>query len=177
MKKTLLLLLLSSPFFQNIYSQNYENKDITDAVNFLNIFLNEENWSAKITGGFTYNNYSKTLLYKSKSVGKDEKKTTIDDNYIFSLKNVIKITEKIHKADKNNSENSNLMAFDILLKDEIYRSLYIQKKGDTIPDYKNKKVRKVWFAIEKNITDEDVENLKLAIREIFQNIPVETEYF
>lgn len=176
MKNILIILVLYFSFSSNLYSQKDKNKDITEAISFLNIFLNEENWAMKTTGGFTYNNYFKTLEYKSKSI-LDGDKQVIDVNFILSLNNVISIKEKIHKADKNNTADSNIMSFDILLKDEIYRSLNIRKKNDVIPDYTNEKVKKVWFAIEKQITDENIESIKLVIRDVFQNIPIETEYF
>lgn len=177
MKNTLIILVLIFSVSSNLYSQKDRSKDITEAVSFLNIFLNEENWLVKTTGGFTYNNYSKTLSYKSNSIFTSENEQVIDSDFIFSINNVLSIKEKIHKADKNNTSSSNLITYDIFLKDEIYRSLYIRKKDDIIPDYTNKKVKMVWFAIEKKITDEDVDSIKLVIRDIFQNIPIETEYF
>lgn len=177
MKNKISLFVLFFAVTFNIYCQNEKKSNITEAISYLNLFLNEENWVVKTTGSFSYNDYSKTLSYKSKSVSDDENKTVIDVNFSFNLNNILIVKENIHKADKNKSNESNVITYTIFLKNEVFKSLYIRKKNDITPDYTNEKVKKVWFAIEKSITDDDVENIKLAIRDIFQEIPIETEYF
>lgn len=177
MKKSIFILVLFLSFSSNSYSQNEKKEDIREAISYLNLFLNEENWIVKVTGGFTYNSYSKTLTYKSKSIVDDEKKTTTDFSFAFNLDNVINIKENIHIEGSGKGGGSNILTYNIMLKDAVYKSLYIQKKGDIIPDYENKKTNEVWFAIEKKITTQDIEIIKRAIRDIFQNISIETKYF
>lgn len=177
MKNKIFLLSLFFTVTLNLYCQNEKKNNITEAVSYLNLFLNNENWIVKTTGSVSYNNYSKALSYESKSVFDDENKTVSDINFSFSLNNIINIKESIHKADKNKSNESNIITYNIFLKNEVFKSYHVRKKNDVLPDYTNKKVKEVWFAIEKSTTDDDIENIKLAIRDIFQNIPIKTEYF
>lgn len=177
MKNKIFLFALFLIIMPKIYCQNDKKSNIQEAISYINLFLNEENWVVKTTGELSYNNYSKTLSYKSKSIFDNESKTVSDFKFSFNLDNVLVIKENIHKADKNDINKSNIISYNIFLKNEVFKSLYIQKKNDIIPDYKNEKVKEVWFAIEKSTTDEDVENIKHAIRDVFQNIPIETEYF
>lgn len=177
MKKFIFILVLFLSLSSNSYSQNGKKADIQEAISYLNLFLSEENWAVKVTGGFTYNSYSKTLTYKSKSIADDEKKSTTDFGFAFNLDNVINIKENIHIEDSVKGGVSNIISYNIMLKDAVYKSLYIKKEGDIIPNYENKKTNEVWFAIEKKITTQDIEIIKRAIRDIFQNISIETKYF
>lgn len=88
MKNKIFLLSLFFTVTFNMYCQNEKKNNITEAISYLNLFLNKENWIVKTTGSISYNNYSKTLSYEFKSVSDDENKTVSDINFSFSLNNI-----------------------------------------------------------------------------------------
>ena len=161
-------------------SESLENransKNKSEAVNYLNQFLSRKDWSHETDANFIYNNYSNSLTFKSKSVFKDSKNSSSEINYSFNINDVVKIIESIHIADSKIS-NSNLIFFDIYLKNKINYTNYNKSDGDVIPDYQNSFIDKVSFFIEKSLSEEDLKSLRLVMRDIFENVEISTKNF
>lgn len=161
-------------------SESLENransKNKSEAVNYLNQFLSRKDWSHETDASFIYNSYSNSLTFKSKSVFKDSKNSSSEINYSFNIDDVVKIIESIHIADSKIS-NSNLIFFDIYLKNKINYTNYNKSDGDVIPDYQNSFIDKASFFIEKSLSEEDLKSLRLVMRDIFENVEISTRNF
>jgi hypothetical protein len=171
MKKIIFIILFVFLFFQNSFSQINKKIDIPEALNYLNLFLNDVNPLATITGKITYNNYAETFSYVSKCEA-EEIKTSLNSSFSFNINDVISIDEMILKSKDYNSSS---LAYTFYLKNEVYRESYTKIEGSIIKDFSSKKDSKVWFSTEKSLTENDVLNIKRTIRDIFKNIPVKTE--
>lgn len=161
-------------FFQNSFSQINKKIDIPEALNYLNLFLNDVNPLVITTGKITYNNYAETLSYVSKTESQDfaKIKESLNSSFSFNINDVISIDEMILKSKDYNSSS---LAYTFYLKNEVYRENYTKIEGSIIKDYSSKKGSKVWFSTEKSLTENDVLNIKRTIRDIFKDIPVKTE--
>lgn len=146
-----------------------------EAINYLNQFLSIKSWAVETNANFTYNSYSNSLSFKSLTNFKDSKNTTTEINYSFNIDDVLNIDEIIHIADKNNSQDHNVIFFKINLKNEIYETNYTKSDGDVVPNYKNSNTNLVSFTIAKSLTEQDLKSLSLVIRDIFENIEIKTK--
>ena len=169
-------LILSSNQTTTIQSKEKSEKaDISEAVKYLNQFLNMESWATIIEGNFTYNSYSNSLSYKSFMMAKNGKDLGTTITYLFDIDNVDFIDETIHLADENNSNDSNIILFSINLKNGIYETSYKKTNENEIPKYKTEKTKKVSFTIIKKLTVKDLESMSKVIRDIFPNVKIITE--
>lgn len=172
MRKKIIILFIVS-FFNNLNGQENivsSKENFNEALSYLNLFLNDKNWAKEDSGSFTYNNYAKSLSFKSKTEIQDSKNTIIEIEYILNLKNVIAVKEIMYKTNSNN-----IIFFDIKLKDEIFYTKYTKQYNDIIPNYKKENVSTVSIQFSKKMTSDDLDNMRRAIREIFTNVPVETK--
>ena len=169
-------LILSSNLTTTIQDKQKNNKtDISEAINYLNQFLSEESWGAKIEANFTYNSYSNSLSFKSFMMAKNGKDLGSTRTYAFDIDNVDFIDETIHLADENNSNDSNIILFSINLKNGIYQTSYKKTNGNEMPQYKTEETKKVSFTIIKKLTVRDLESMSKVIRDIFPNVNIKTQ--
>lgn len=169
MKNKTILKILILFFTITVFSQAENDKNKKDAVDFLNLFLSHESWAMKVDANFTYNKYSNSLAFKSIIELDDEKKSILKEEYMLGINNIKSIDEIIYNE-------KNIIFYKIHLVNEIYLKRHNKKNGDVIPDYTEKKVKEVSIDFYKPKTDQDLKNIQKVIRDIFSNIPIETEY-
>ena len=166
--------IIDSPINSNNLDVKTKSTNISEAVNYLNQFLSIESWSHKIDANFVYNNYSNSLSFNSLAIFNNQKNTREKIDYSFNIDEVINIEEVIHIANKSN--NSNIIFFNIKLKNEIIQTNYTKSDGDVIPNYEKFNTRKVTFNIQKSLTEQNLKSLSLAMRDIFENVEFTTKY-
>lgn len=160
-------LILSSNEKTTFQDKQKNNKtDISEAVNYLNQFLNEENWAYKMEANFIYNSYSNSLSYKSVMIIKDGKDLGSTITYAFDIDNVDFIDETIHLADENKSDDANIISFKIHLKNSIYETRYKKTNDNEMPQYKAEETKQVSFFTIKKLTVKDLESMSQVIRDI-----------
>lgn len=150
-------------------------KNKNEAVNYLNQFLSIKSWGYETEANFIYSNYANSLTFKSLSTFKDSKNSSIETNFSFKIDDVVNVEEVVHVADKNKSDDHNVIFFNIYLKNKINYTNYKKSDGDVIPDYKNSFEDKVSIDIAKSLTEDDLKNLSLVIRDIFENVEITTK--
>ncbi len=177
MKKVFLSVLFVVGFSNGVLAQKMLNNSVrnnqkfTEALEFFNTFLNEENWATITRGVFTYNNYSNSLTYKSKTTVKNLNES-IESEYTISLDNIKNIVETIYIK----PGDPNVILFRLNLKNNVFYKTYIKNSIDVVPNYKNETVDNIGISITKNLTEDDIKILRTSIRDIFQNITIETKY-
>ena len=150
-------------------------KNKNEAVNYLNQFLSIKSWGYETEANFIYSNYANSLTFKSLSTFKDSKNSSIETNFSFKIDDVVNVEEVVHVADKNKSDDHNVIFFNIYLKNKINYTNYKKSDGDVIPDYKNSFEDKVSINIAKSLTEDDLKSLSLVIRDIFENVEITTK--
>lgn len=157
-------------FSISVFSQVEGEKFNKDALEYLNIFLNDEGWAMKVEGNFSYNKYSNSLSFKSKIEIDDSKKTIRKQEYVLNLDNIKNIEELLYKE-------KNIVGYTINLINEIYYKTHTIQKGDVIPQFKNEKRKSITLNIYKQLSDDDFRNIQKVIRDVFINIPIETKNY
>lgn len=166
-------LIIKSNSNDNGVKTNSKNKN--EAVNYLNQFLSIKSWGYETEANFIYNNYANSLTFKSLSTFKDSKNSSIETNFSFKIDDVVNVEEVVHVADKNKSDDHNVIFFNVYLKNKINYTNYKKSDGDVIPDYKNSFEDKVSINIAKSLTEDDLKSLSLVIRDIFENVEITTK--
>lgn len=148
-----------------------------DALNYFNLFLNSKSWVSEDIGKLALDKYSKTLNFNGVTVIQnpmtEDDKTTISINYSIPVENIIKIKEVVHRKDPNKTSDANILMISVILSKETKYSSMITKRGD-LPKQETSYREKIGLRITKSISDTDMKNIRLALRELFTGISFDT---
>lgn len=151
--------------------ENTSKKNIKEAVNYISEYLSLKTWGPIIDNKLEYNDYSRTLTYKSYTKMNNSSNTTIEIDFTFGIDDVINIKEVIF-----NNDEDKILIYRIFLKNKIYKTTLEKSDNNSIPIIKSELIDSVVINPLKKLTISDIQNIGIAVRDIFQNIEIETEY-
>ena len=159
---------------------NAEKSINQDAINYFNIFLKNKNWAGYTDGELAYDKYSNTLNYNETSIlkfpttGEVHQEGTV--NFSIPIDKISKIVETIYIKDPDDLYDVNLLTFEIYFKEDV-KYYYLITERDRLPEQNTDFREHVSLDPKKDLSNDDIPNLRQAIRDIFEGVEFEQVWF